>query len=257
MDDLEPRAHPWHRPLIEGALRARRDGRLPHAVLVDSFSARELGGLMRYLAMLLLCDDASEDGFCDRCEACRMMRGGTYADFSLVTLEYDQARKKLNKNIKIEQIRKLIYEVMLTPRYARPKIAVIFPAETMNRASANALLKTLEEPAPGALLLLGTHNPGRLPVTIRSRCQAWRVHPPSRTQAIGWLEQEGLAGEDAARYLAFANGDPALALELQRDDYASLVERFRGDFGRFLRGDLAVSGLCQQLARNAPPTVRR
>lgn len=257
MEAPRARAFPWHRPLIERALRARRDDRLPQALLVHEFSARDPADFALYLSMVLLCDEPGESGICDRCDACRLMRGGTYADFTLVTLEYDQGRKKLKKNISIEQIRNLIYEVSLTPSLGRLRIAVVVPAETMNRASANALLKTLEEPAPGVLLLLATHNPGRLPVTLRSRCQTWRVQRPPRAQALAWLVEQGLDDAEAARYLDHAHGDPALALDLEQGGYAATVERFRVGLGGYLRGDAAVADLCQDLARNEPPTVRR
>ena len=171
-----------------------------------------------------------------------MMQAGTYSDFSLVTLEVDEKTQKLSKNIKIDQIRNLIHEVSLTHQYDRLKIAVIYPAEAMNRASANALLKTLEEPAPRVLILLATHNLGRVPITLRSRCQSWSLNLPPREQAREWLTREGVDPADVDGYLNYAGGDAELALELRQGDYAELVERFKSRFGLFLRGGLGLQG---------------
>ncbi len=186
-----------------------------------------------------------------------MMRAGTYADFNLVTIEPDPKTKKMRKNIVIGQIRDLIYELSLTPRFERLKIAAICPADAMNTASANALLKTLEEPASRVLILLLTHNCGRIPITLRSRCQSWSIHTPARTQALNWLNEKGVSEQEAGSYLDFANGDPPLALELRQNDYAALVEKFKSRFGSFLRGELGVSQLCRELLGFESAMVRR
>ena len=257
MSEIEPRYRPWQSELLQRALRLRDNRHLPHAVLLDSAGNADLKSFLWHLSMLLLCDQADEVSVCGHCEACRMMQAGTYADFSLVTLEVDEKTQKVSKNIKIEQIRNLIHDVSLTHQYERLKIAVIYPAEAMNRASANALLKTLEEPAPRVLLLLATHNKGRIPITLRSRCQSWSLNLPRRDQAREWLAAEGVASGDIADYLDYAGGDAELALELRQGDYAALVEQFKSRFGLFLRGELGVTGLCQELLASELPILRR
>jgi len=257
MDDIKPQFLPWQADILQRALSLQQQQHLPHAVLIDTTSEQDISGFARYLSMLLLCDEVSELSVCGICEACRMMQAGTYADFNLVTLEYNEKTKKLNKNINIDQIRNLIHEVYLTPQYERLKIATIYPAEAMNKSSANALLKTLEEPAPRVLILLLTHNHGRIPVTLRSRCQSWSIHPPTQEQALNWLHEQGIEGQAAASYLEFASGDPALALELKQHDYASLVTQFKSRFSQFLRGDLSVSALCHGLVSSENSIIRR
>ncbi len=163
----------------------------------------------------------------------------------------------MSKNIKIDQIRNLIHELSLTHQYDRLKIAAIYPAEAMNKASANALLKTLEEPASRVLILLLTHNSGRIPITLRSRCQSWSINPASPEQARTWLAAEGLSEQDSQRYLEFADSDPLLALNLQQNDYAALVAQFKSRFSQFLRSDLSVSSLCQELLSFESALVRR
>ena len=257
MDDINPQYLPWQANILERALALKQQQQLPQAVLIDTPGEQDISSFGRYLSMLLLCDQADNLSICGTCQACRMMHAGTYSDFNLITLELDEKNKKLSKNIKIEQIRKLIHEVTLTRQYERLKIAVIYPAEAMNKSSANALLKTLEEPAPGVLLILLTHNRGRIPVTLRSRCQSWTIDPPSQAQALGWLAEQEVDTETAASYLRFANGDPVLALHLQQFDYAALVEKFKSRFSEFLQGKLSVTDLCRGLLSSETAIVRR
>ena len=257
MDDPQAQYLPWQADVLQRALQLKQQQHLPHAVLIETTSGQDVSGFARYLSTLLLCDNLSGLSVCGQCEACRMMQASTYADFNLTTLEYNDKTKKLNKNINIEQIRKLIHEVYLTSQHDRLKIAVIYPAEAMNRSSANALLKTLEEPAPGVLIVLLTHNPGRIPVTLRSRCQSWSINPPSREQAIDWMMEQGLTGESAENYLEYADGDPVLAVDLQQNDYATLLSQFKTRFSQFLRGELSVSALSRSLMESENALIRR
>ncbi len=248
---------PWQQDVLRQALALRHKQHLPHAVLLESASDFQMEGLARYLSMLLLCDNPQELVLCGACEACRMMAAGTYADFSLVTLEPDERTKKPTKNIKIEQIRKLIHELSLTRKYERLKIAVIYPAELMNKSSANALLKTLEEPAPDVLLVLLTRHPGRIPVTLRSRCQSWNIDPADSEASLNWLQAQGVDADNAGLYLQYAAGDPLLAQYLQQQDYAQQVESFKTSLAAFLRSGLSASELCKRLLSGEIAIARR
>jgi len=186
-----------------------------------------------------------------------MMAAGTYADFSLVTLEPDQKTKKMSKNIKITQIRDLIHELWLTRKFDRLKVAVIFPAELMSTSGANALLKTLEEPAPGILLILLTRNPGRVPVTLRSRCQSWTINPPGDSAALAWLAQQGIDSGTAVQYLQYAAGDPLLAQQLYQQQFAQSVDGFKTRLAAFLRGGQSASELGKSLLAHENDIARR
>jgi len=257
METGMPTMLPWQSDVLRRALTLKHEQRLPHAVLLESPSDYRMEQLARYLSMLLLCDEPRELSLCASCEACRMMAAGTYADFGLVTLEPDPKTKKMSKNIKIEQVRDLIHELSLTRKFERLKVAVIYPAESMSSAGANALLKTLEEPAPGVLLILLTRYPGRIPVTLRSRCQPWVIDPPGDQAALDWLEQQGLDDAAAAQYLQYAGGDPLLAEQLQLQDFAQQVDGFKTRFAAFLRGALSVSELGNSLLTNENASARR
>jgi DNA polymerase-3 subunit delta' len=248
---------PWQSELLTRAVELKKQQRLPHAVLIDSASDQDISAFVHYLSRLLLCDAPENLVICESCEACRMLRSGTYADFNFVTLEPNEKTNKLSKNIKIEQIRKLIHEVSLTARYNRLKIATIYPAEAMSNSGANALLKTLEEPADRVLLLLVTHNKGRIPITLRSRCQTWKIKAADKDQAITWLSENGMNEEETTRYLDFANGDPVLALNLKQQGYATLIDQFKAHFSGFIRGEMSVTALCKDLRGFESHLLRR
>jgi len=85
-------------------------------------------------------------------------------------------------------VRELIAELSLTSHQGGYKVAIVSPADALNRAAANALLKTLEEPTARTLLILVATQPSRLPATLLSRCQRIPVRAPARGEAVAWLE---------------------------------------------------------------------
>ena len=93
-----------------------------------------------------------------------------------------------SRQIRIEQVRELAQDLALTSHQGGYKVAVLSPADVLNRFAANALLKTLEEPPQRTVLILVVTQPSRLPATILSRCQRVRIAAPSRAEAVAWLE---------------------------------------------------------------------
>jgi DNA polymerase III subunit delta' len=110
-----------------------------------------------------------------------------HPDLQCVYPEEDKA------TIGVEQIRLVIEGLALKSFAGSAKVVVIEPAEAMTVAAANALLKTLEQPSPQSYLLLVSHCPGRLPATIRSRCQRIAIRPPGSDDARAWAALEGAA----------------------------------------------------------------
>jgi DNA polymerase-3 subunit delta' len=119
--------------------------------------------------------------------------------------------------ITVAHIRALIEWATLTSHRGMAKVAVIAPAERMNAAAANALLKTLEEPPPGTYLILVSHQPGRLPATVRSRCRVMAAPFPEFGTARAWLAEQGASEPDAL--LAQAGGAPLAAQALDVPGY--------------------------------------
>ncbi len=119
--------------------------------------------------------------------------------------------RKPSRDIRIEQIRSLQAWMSVGAHQGGWKIAVIVPAEAMTTATANALLKTLEEPPPRSLLLLVSHRPSLLLPTVLSRCQRIACPVPERAAALDWLASQGVA--DAPERLDLVGGAPLRALE--------------------------------------------
>ena len=134
----------------------------------------------------------------------------------------------------VDQVRALRDALAQTSQFGGWRVALVDPAEGMNGAAFNALLKTLEEPEANALLLLVSDRPNALPATIRSRCQRIDLRFPPRAEALAWLGSAGVPGPAAAEALDLAAGNPGLAR-----DYADPTTRKRLD--EVLR-DLAAVG---------------
>ncbi len=178
----------------------------------------------RAMAQSLLCE-APENGIaCGKCPACGWFRDGNHPDFrellpeSMTEDEIDAdapvdpeaKEKKKSKEIKIEQIRDIAAFMTLTTHRAGFRVLLVHPAEAMNPAAANALLKTLEEPPPHTVILLVTDRIGRLLATIKSRCQRLMVPSPDEATALQWLRAQGIA--EAPTALGQAGGAPLDAI---------------------------------------------
>ena len=150
-----------------------------------------------------------------------------HPDLSWVTLEVDDEGKQ-KKQIGIQQVRDACASLAMTSYGGGWKVAVIWPAEQLNPHSANALLKTLEEPAPRTLLLLVRSRLDTLPATIASRCQRVRIAPPAPEDAVAWLEARAGGGQ-WTRLLALAGDAPLMALLLAEEGFRELDEGFSRD----------------------------
>jgi DNA polymerase-3 subunit delta' len=139
----------------------------------------------------------------------------------LLLIDPEEGTLAAVETIGIDRVRALTEFVQLTSHRQRAKVAVISPAERMNAAAANALLKTLEEPPPGTYLILVSDQPGRVPATILSRCRKLAAPLPDPAVARAWLAAQGVAAPDLA--LAQAAGAPIDALA--RADPAVQAER--------------------------------
>jgi DNA polymerase-3 subunit delta' len=248
-------ALPWQLPPVDRLVELKRDGKLPHALLVELRTAVASEAFGWYLVNALICDNDATNEPCGQCKPCNLMRANNHPDVSFTTLQENDKTHKLNKDIKIDQIRSLIHQISLTNSLHGGKFALVYPAEKMNQAAANSLLKTLEEPSDKSTLILLTHHSSRLPVTIRSRCQSWVVHAPELDQARAWLK-DNLPGHDANRYLELAGNDPQLAAQLAAEGYADSLESFRSSLAQVMRGDLDVATMVSAIKDPQPVRIR-
>jgi len=223
---------PWHGTAWERVRSWVTSSRLPHAVLIAGRPGLGKGVFAESLAKGLLCQaPAAGVRGCGQCRACTLVAAGSHPDLTRIEPEEE------GKPIRVEQVRQLSAALALRPALGGRKVALLIPADAMNRNAANALLKTLEEPPGDAVLLLVSHAPGRLPLTVLSRCQRLGIEPPSPSAARDWLEAH-LAGDprpaaDASRLLALAGGAPLAALGLAE----------AGELGRYARVEADIRGI--------------
>jgi len=199
---------------------------LPHALLIQGRPGLGKTHLALRFAERLLCEVArGADAACGTCPSCSWFAQGNHPDFRLVQPDAlsaepggESARRgdagegtAPSRQIRIDQVRDLQAFLRIGTHRGGIRVALIRPAEAMNPATANSLLKSLEEPPPGTLMLLVSSDPQRLLPTVRSRCQVVAVAAPDRPVALGWLRSQGVADPDAA--LGFAAGAPLAAVE--------------------------------------------
>lgn len=218
-----------------------RTDRLPHALLLAGPSGGGKREFALALAARLLCESAVGDAAaCGACPACGWFASGNHPDFRLVEPGGGEAEsasdeaaetasgKKRSETIRIDQVRALDEFMSIGTHRNGMRIIVIEPAEGMNTATANALLKILEEPQYNTLFLLVSNNIARLLPTIRSRCQTVPFPKPDRASAIGWLKSQGIPA--AENLLAHAGGMPLAARRALTE--SERLEAFLRDLAR-------------------------
>lgn len=198
-------------------------GRLPHAVLLAGPRGGGKNQFARALAARLLCETAQPgERACGACEACHWWAAGHHPDMCFVMPateddSADGAEKSApasgarSGQIRIDQIRALADFLGVGAVRGGRRVVLISPAEAMNAATANALLKVLEEPPANTQFILVADEPRRLLPTVRSRTQVWNFGPPERAAAVSWLHARGVHGAEAM--LDLAGGMPLLAAD--------------------------------------------
>jgi len=206
-----------------------------HALLVHGPAGAGHLELALVIAQGVLCEGraaASALRPCGRCASCHLVRGRSHPDLLLVLPEalrvqlgwlgddegkLTKADAKPSRDLKVEQLRDAIAWTQQTNARGRGKVLLLHPADALNAVSANALLKTLEEPPGGLRIVLTSVDPERLLPTLRSRCQRLSLALPAPQLAVPWLAAQGLAAADADALLAATGGSPLQALAWARD----------------------------------------
>ncbi|MEZ0604374.1 DNA polymerase III subunit delta' [Paraburkholderia sp. IW21] len=221
-------------------------GHWPHALLLLGQAGIGKLRFAQHLAQGLLCEAQQVNGEpCGACVACNWFAQGNHPDYRIVVPEAlaaeaglangadekaekaekadaDEGKKTRapSKEIKIEQIRGLLDFVGVGSHRGGARVVVLCPAEGLNIAAANALLKTLEEPPAGVVFLMVSARIDRLLPTIISRCRQWPMTMPAPDVATKWLAAQGVA--EASALLAEAGGAPLTALALASDENRTL-----------------------------------
>jgi DNA polymerase-3 subunit delta' len=184
--------------------------KIPHAFLFSGGQGLGKTRIAQEFFKAVNCLDHRGDA-CNRCRSCHKVAAGTHPD--LVEMNPDA------RWIKVDEVRDILSEIGFKPFEARMKFVVIEPAEHLNRESANALLKTLEEPPPDTVIILVSHRPKLLLPTIVSRCQGIRFSAPDAGTGQDMPDRSG-GGEEIS-----AMRQEILGL-LSGDDPAVLAKRY-------------------------------
>lgn len=239
----------WLNKELEIVLERWRQ-RAPHAVLLTAPEGIGLEHLGEALARALLCEQPvmPHGSACGACHACNWMSQGNHPDFRRVQPEAldegeDSAGKERRKSqqIRIEQVRELQDFLGMGSHRGGRRVVLLWPAQSMNAATQNALLKSLEEPGPGTVFLLLATDTQRLLPTVRSRCQQYAASLPERDAAIRWLGEQGIDAPE--QMLALAGGAPLLAaaLDAERASIGALVQTLSRPEGDLLAAAGALS----------------
>ena len=197
---------PWQNKQWASIQEARKQDRLPHALILAGIPGLGKEHFAQQLAMGIHCFQSENGTPCKQCASCHQIQNLTHPDYRFITVEEKKTQ------ISIEQIRDLQSFMQLSQTGENSKVVIISPAESMNINSANSLLKTLEEPPGSSLLILVTNQPAYLPATVRSRCQIITFTKPEKQEAIAWLEQTGC--KDPETWLMMSQGAPCQAQAL-------------------------------------------
>ena len=223
-------------------LQARRQRQaLPHALLLCGPRGLGKRDFLRRFVRGLLCQKTNDGDACGACRSCFLLDAGTHPDY--VSLSYGLRKDGVQRSeIVVDQIRELSARLATSSQFGGWQIASIDPADAMNTAAANALLKTLEEPASQTMLILLADEPWRMPATIRSRCQRIEFQLPSQTESLAWLQEQGV--RDAAAALAAAGGNPGLARIWTQEGSLTQRQDVRKDLAALAagRGDAVEMG---------------
>ena len=200
----------WLTPIWRRLQQQITLGSLPHALLISGapgVGKRYLAGLLgRYVQ----CSDRQIDGVCGVCKSCLLHAAHSHPDYVECLLE-DGA-----KQIKVDAVRAVSRFAVQKSQQGGYKVIVIAPAEAMNESSANALLKSLEEPGDNTLIILVSDTVGRLLPTIRSRCQQLPIAQIDHESAMAWLAPQVDDQAQAKDLLSIVGNRPLAALALKQ-----------------------------------------
>lgn len=206
---------PWLTSTWQELAKRRAHSGLPHALMLTGSKGLGKHRLALELAKWLLCSSAKTNNLdtpCNNCHSCQLWQAGTHPDFVLSQPEEG------SRQIRVDDVRAVNEFFSKTPQVSHCQVAILRPAEVMNTNAANALLKTLEEPAGESYLILEAERIGSVLPTIRSRCQRVQVNQPEPQQAMNWLQEQGIVAAQAAEALRLNSGAPLAALAWIKQD---------------------------------------
>ncbi len=240
----------WQQQQWQQLQEQRQQNRLPHALLLTGQSGLGKTEFAYQLAQGVLCDTPTDTGSaCAHCRSCELWAAHSHPDFYPITIE------EKSKSIKVDQLRLLNNKVVETANRQGYQVVIIHPADTMNRAAANALLKTLEEPQGDVLFLLVCNQVGNLPATILSRCQKIAFSAQEETETVAWLNEQTPSEVDAAFLLRLADHAPLRAQAMIEQDYLSVRDSVLKHLGGCIKNSAHIVTASTELAKQDPKLI--
>ena len=241
---LERAGVAWLAPVRERIAALLEQNRMPHGVLLAGSPGAGQSELGAWIAARLLCRGRGASP-CGECADCRLFLAGSHPDYRWIGVLPDK------KEISIDQMRALSEALSMRSYRGGAKAAVIAPAEVMSAKAFNALLKTLEEPAPDTYIVLAASRIDRVPKTILSRCMRLRPPLPAEAEGLEWLGKL-TPKEDWAALLQLAGGSPFLAADYAEAGLGSLNGEMEEAMQAAAAGRLNLVAFAEACARNSP-----
>lgn len=228
--DVNAQIYPWQQQVWETL--TGRFPKLGHGLLFYGKKGCGKEAFAQQFLAWVLCLNRQPDGPCGECGSCQWLKADTHPNY--VYISTDEDNKKQNAKIKIEKIRDLLPFVQQTVDGWR--VIVIEPAEALNIASSNALLKTLEEPGENIVIILLADHYLKLPATIRSRLQHFALDRISSAQFSEYVEaQLPEAGSSQQQLLMnLSNQMPLQAIEVAQSSWLPLRQEFMEDWKKLV-----------------------
>lgn len=222
--------YPWQEKIWQQLHQGRQ--KLHHAFLMHGRAGIGKYDFALQFSKALLCHHVNAAGHaCGACPSCRWFNDESHPDFRLVSPEQESSgedestpakKTKKKTQISVAQIRELSDFLGLSSHQTQGlRVIMINPAEALNLASANALLKMLEEPSPGVIFILIANQVQRLLPTILSRCHKISMPVPDAAQALAWLNMQNI--KNAEQQVAYFEGSPIRVLS-EQEQFAQLTE---------------------------------
>lgn len=230
VDSPETILYPWQQALWKTL--THRFPNLGHGLLFYGKSGCGKHTFVEQFVAWVLCSNKQHDSACGQCSSCVWLKSDTHPNYVYVSTDEDN--KKHNAKIKIEKIRDLLPFVQQTVDGWR--VIVIDPAEALNIASSNALLKTLEEPGERVMIILIAEHFLKLPATIRSRMQHFAVDRIDQTVAKHYLQTQIAIDQqqNIDLLLGLANQMPLKAIELLNSPWFAQRQNFVNDWQKLV-----------------------
>lgn len=232
------KALPWLNQQSQWWLELMASQNIPHAILLKGDKGLGKSEFAWFMAESLLCQEKQADKRpCGNCSSCHLFASGNHTDFFSV---------KAEKNIiKIDQIRKMSESVTLSSAQGSYQVVLIHEIEKLNSSSANALLKTLEEPSAQTLIILTCNEYDNVLPTIKSRCIKLDFFTPETAVAKKWLEDELNASEQVSEQdvdlaLFYASGSPLLAEKILSESLVGEIALMVEDMNQIKRNQTSV-----------------